>query len=94
MFQRREAEVILRRIDRVMTRRSREDEAFVGAQKRRAQTEWRIGILKNVFLQGVPRAKGFKNRELQVDWPVLAHNLWVAARLPWTGKQQVTAEAA
>ena len=94
MFQRREAEVILRRIDRVMTRRSREDEAFVGAQKRRAQTEWRIGILKNVFLQGVPRAKGFKNRELQVDWAVLAHNLWVAARLPWTSKQQVTAEAA
>ena len=54
-----------------MARRMREDEAFVGAQKRRAQTEGRIGILKNVFLQGVPRAKGFKNRELQVDWAVL-----------------------
>ena len=77
-----------------MTRRMREDEVFVGAQKRRAQTEGRIGILKNVFLQGVPRAKGFKNRELQVDWAVLAHNLWVAARVPWTSKQQPIAEAA
>lgn len=34
--------------------------------KRRAQTEGRIGILKNVFLQETPRAKGFENRALQV----------------------------
>ena len=74
-----------------MARRMREDEAFVGAQKRRAQTEGRIGILKNVFLQGVPRAKGFINRELQVDWAVLAHNLWVAARVPWASEHQAKA---
>lgn len=48
--------------------------------KRRAQTEGRIGILKNVFLQETPRAKGFKNRSLQVTWAVLAHNLWIVAR--------------
>jgi len=82
------------RDSREMQRRLREDEAFIGAQKRRAQTEGRIGILKNVFLQGVPRAKGFKNRELQVDWAVLAHNLWVVARCPWACKEQVAAEAA
>lgn len=82
------------RDSREMQRRVREDEAFVGAQKRRAQTEGRIGILKNVFLQGVPRAKGFKNRELQVDWAVLAHNLWVIARCPWAGDEQAAAEAA
>ena len=82
------------RNSREMQRRLREDEAFIGAQKRRAQTEGRIGILKNVFLQGVPRAKGFKNRELQVDWAVLAHNLWVVARCPWAGEEQVAAEAA
>ncbi len=34
--------------------------------KRRAQIEGRIGILKNVFLQETPRAKGFENRALQV----------------------------
>jgi hypothetical protein len=77
-----------------MQRRLREDESFAGAQKRRAQTEGRIGILKNVFLQGTPRAKGFKNRELQVDWAVLSHNLWVVARLPWACDRQMAAEAA
>ena len=77
-----------------MQRRLREDEAFIGAQKRRAQTEGRIGILKNVFLQGTPRAKGFKNRELQVDWAVLSHNLWVVARLPWACDRQMAAVAA
>lgn len=77
-----------------MQRRQEDDEVFVGAQKRRAQTEGRIGILKNVFLQGTPRAKGFTNRQLQVDWAVLAHNLWVGARLPWTCDQQASARAA
>ena len=77
-----------------MQRRLREDESFAGAQKRRAQTEGRIGILKNVFLQGTPRAKGFKNRELQVDWAVLSHNLWVVARLPWACDRQMAAVAA
>lgn len=48
--------------------------------KRRAQTEGRIGILKNVFLQKTPRAKGFKNRALQVTWAILTHNLWITAR--------------
>jgi hypothetical protein len=43
----------------------------------------RVGILKNNFLNGVPRAKGFENRCLQVAWAVLAHNLWVVARQPW-----------
>lgn len=73
---------------RELKKRLQEDEAFVGAQKRRAQTEGRIGILKNVFLQGTPRAKGFKNRQLQVAWAVLAHNLWVVARLPWVKEKE------
>jgi hypothetical protein len=45
------------------------DEVFAAALRRRAQTEGRVGILKNVFLDGTPRAKGFKNRQLQVAWP-------------------------
>lgn len=77
-----------------LQKRLRDDEAFAGAQKRRAQTEGRIGILKNVFLQGTPRARGFKNRQLQVAWAVLAHNLWVLARQPWIEDQEKEALAA
>lgn len=55
---------------------------FVRWQRRRAQTEGRIGILKNQFLGRPLRAKGFEHRELAVSWAVLAHNLWVLARMP------------
>jgi hypothetical protein len=55
---------------------------FKRLQRRRAQTEGRIGILKNVFLRGGIRSKGFAHRELTVTWTVLGHNLWVLARLP------------
>lgn len=68
--------------------RHQQDEVFVVAQKRRAQTEGRIAILKNFFLNGTPRAKGFQNRQLQVAWAVLAHNLWVLARRPWAEESQ------
>ena len=56
-------------------------------QRRRSQTEGRIGILKNDFLGRPLRAKGYAHRALGVVWSVLAHNLWVLARLE-------TAEAA
>jgi hypothetical protein len=55
---------------------------FKRLQRRRAQTEGRIGILKNVFLRGGIRSKGFAHRELTVTWTVWVHNLWVLARLP------------
>lgn len=55
---------------------------FIQIQKRRAQTEARIAIFKNVFAGKPMRAKGFVNRQLAVSWCVLAHNLWVLARLP------------
>jgi len=55
---------------------------FVKIQKRRSQTEGRIGIFKNNFLGRPLRAKGFNHRELVIEWAVLAHNLWVLARLP------------
>ena len=77
-----------------MKRRRESDPVFAAVKKRRAQTEGRIGILKNVFLQRIPRAKGFRRRELQVDWAVLAHNLWVLARLPWLCDEQSLAMAA
>lgn len=61
--------------------RMKEDD-FVRLQTRRAQTEPRIAIFKNGFLGRPMRSKGFLNRENHVAWAVLAHNLWVIARLP------------
>jgi len=61
---------------------------FKRLQRRRGQTEGRISIVKNVFLRGQVRSKGFTHRALTVTWTVLVHNLWVLARM------QLRAEAA
>ncbi len=58
------------------------DDRFVKLQRRRAQTEARVAIFKNGFLGRPMRSKGFLNRERDTGWAVLAHNLWVIARLP------------
>lgn len=54
---------------------------FKRLQRRRGQTEGRISIVKNVFLNGQVRSKGFTHRALTVTWTVLVHNLWVLARM-------------
>lgn len=54
---------------------------FRRLQRRRAQTEGRLSVLKNVFLGQPLRSKGFAHRELRVTWTVLVHNLWVLARI-------------
>ena len=56
---------------------------FVALQKRRSQTEGRIGIFKNVFLGRPMKAKGFENRQRSLAWAVMAHNLWVLVRMEW-----------
>ena len=58
------------------------EERFVKLQKRRSQTEGRIAIFKNGFLGSPLLSKGHGNQECEVAWNVLAHNLWVIARLP------------
>ena len=58
----------------------KEDPIFAAVQQRRAQTEGKIGNLKNDFLGGIPRIKGYKNRAAAVNWAVLAHNLRKLAR--------------
>lgn len=57
-----------------------QEENFKIAANRRSQTEGRIGILKNNFLGGHLRSKGFENQKTQVGWAILTHNLWVASR--------------
>ncbi|MCF6334334.1 MAG: hypothetical protein L3J12_01150 [Spirochaetales bacterium] len=55
---------------------------FCAHQKRRAQTEGRIGIIKNSFLGNPSKGKSFISRNKSTAWSVLSHNLWVLARLP------------
>jgi IS5 family transposase len=66
-----------------------QDEKFARLQRRRAQTEGRISILKHSFLGRPLRAKGFTHRELALAWGVLTHNLWLLARLKKARKQPV-----
>ncbi len=62
--------------------RLQEDPGMREGLKRRAGTEARISILNRVFLGDPARAKGINNRKRLVGWAILAHNLWVLARLP------------
>jgi len=55
---------------------------FVEMQQRRSQTEARIAIFKNGFLGSPLLSKGYGNQQREVASSVLAHNLWVIARLP------------
>jgi len=64
------------------------EEKFARMQRRRSQTEARIGILKQGFFGQPMRAKGFANRELALAWGVLTHNLWVLARMRKSKRQK------
>jgi hypothetical protein len=76
-----------------MLQELRRDEGFKALQRRRAQTEGRIGILQNDFFGQPLLSKGFEHREIAVAWAILAHNLWVLARLP-LAEEQVKKKAA
>jgi len=64
------------------------DPQFVALQKRRAQTEGRIAILKNVYTGNPLTCKGFAHREKAVAWCVLAHNLWTLSTMARKAKAQ------
>jgi hypothetical protein len=68
-------------------RQRMKDARFARLQRRRAQTEGRIGILKNGFLGRPLRAKGVVHRELALAWGVLTHNLWMLARMRKTKRK-------
>jgi IS5 family transposase len=55
-------------------------------QKRRAQTEARIGIFKANFLGDHLPTKNWQAQERFVAWATLAHNLWVLAKLEQAAK--------
>lgn len=62
-------------------KRKMKGQKFARLQRRRAQTEARISILKHGFLGRPMRAKGFAHREVALAWGVLTHNLWMLARM-------------
>lgn len=62
-------------------RKQLQGKEFRNHQKRRGQTEGRIGIFKNCFLGRPLRSKGFSNRKMKIGLCVLTHNLWLLARL-------------
>jgi hypothetical protein len=57
-----------------------QENKFASFQKRRAQTEARIGILKHRFIGATMPAKGFERQKKHMAWSMLAHNLWIIAR--------------
>jgi len=65
-----------------------QESGFREGLKRRAGTEGRIGILKNVFMERPLLAKSFAYRELAVGWSVLTHNLWAVARMAEAEQQR------
>ncbi|MDP2815878.1 MAG: hypothetical protein Q8O19_04290 [Rectinemataceae bacterium] len=79
---------ILKRSPRLMAE-AFEDPAFRTAQRRRAQTEGRIGILKNVFIGDCLSGKGFDNQEIEVAWSILVHNFWVLGRMAQAKAQAI-----
>ena len=68
-----------------------QDPAFREQQRRRSQTEGRIAIVKQTFLGGRLHTKGHAHHETEVTWVVLAHNLWVLARLPTASEHALAA---
>jgi hypothetical protein len=62
--------------------------------KRRGGTEARVAIIKNVILGNPMRERSIEAREKACGWGVLAHNLWVLARMPMGGekKEQLSKE--
>jgi hypothetical protein len=71
-----------------------EDESFCLLQKRRGSTEGRIGIFKNAYLGKPLRSKGFKNRQIRIEWCILAHNLWKMGRIAAKNRAEIAQELA
>lgn len=67
---------------------------FVGLSKRRNQSEARIGIFTDSFLGKPLRTREFKNKQIAVTWGVLAHDLWVLARMALYDKERSMPKAA
>jgi hypothetical protein len=71
-----------------------QDIKFVAFSKRRNQTEGRIGIFTGSFIGKPLRTRDFKHKQLAITWGVLAHDLWVLARMALCDKKIPVPKAA
>ena len=69
------------------------DDKFRRLQKRRGNTEARIGIFKNAFLGKSLRSKGFKNRKVRIEWCILSHNLWKSSDIAARNRERIELES-
>ena len=58
-----------------------QEKKFKKLQKRRGQTEGRIGIVKNTILDGSLYERQIEGKQLKIGWAILVHNLWCLARM-------------
>lgn len=65
-----------------------EDAQFRDSQKRRAQTEGRVGIIKNAYMPGRSLSKGLNSRRQELAWIMLAHNLGKLANRRITEREE------
>jgi len=78
--------------DLSMLRERTGEPRFCELQRRRASTEARIATVTNRWLGGRLRCRSYTKRALDVGWAVLAHNLWLIARM--LSQQRKRAKAA
>jgi hypothetical protein len=71
-----------------------EDPTFRLLQKRRANTEGRIGLFKSAYLGRPLRAKGYEHRKQRITWCILGHNLWKLATMAAQKKAELGAASA
>jgi hypothetical protein len=77
-----------------LQKRLADDESLrQGLRRRGSGTEARIAIFKHCFAGSPCRTKGLAARTVAVGWAVLAHNLWVLARLKLTQEKMAAAAA-
>lgn len=76
-----------------LQRRLEAGDGFREGLTRRSGVEARIAIFKNVFAGNPCQAKGIAARKLAVGWAVIAHNLWVIARIKLGQERQADEDA-
>ena len=69
--------------------RRQEDPRFRKMQKRRAQTEARISIVRNGFIGNPGTGRSFGQRRMDTAWAIFTHNVWVVARMPKKEEQEL-----
>lgn len=77
---------------KLLAERLKED-TFRQAQNRRSQTEARISILSHCFCGTPMKQKGVDHRHVHMGMSVLAHNMWVLARLKLAQEEEMAKAA-